>query len=171
MLEKATLAARIAKAIEDSAYSQEGIAREIGVTEQAVSGWVRTGKIGKDKLPRLAKLTGKPLSYFLVDGHSAAADAASQVQRPDPEILVEALDFLERAYANSEKEFDIRREAALFADVYAWIADDPMPMSARNLIDFAEWKARRSTGGTTDAGQDRGIAGEAPRANRRRASS
>ena len=64
MLENYEMAAAIRVAIEDSGRTQKEIAEAFGVTEQAVSGWLRTGKVDKRKLPRLAMLTSKPLSHF-----------------------------------------------------------------------------------------------------------
>ncbi|WP_182655562.1 LexA family transcriptional regulator [Stenotrophomonas lacuserhaii] len=64
MLDNDAMAAAIRSAIEDSKLTQKGIADAFGVTEQAVSGWLRTGKVDKRKLPKLASLTGKPLSHF-----------------------------------------------------------------------------------------------------------
>ncbi|WP_329753264.1 MULTISPECIES: LexA family transcriptional regulator [Stenotrophomonas] len=64
MLDNSAMAAAIRSAIEESDLTQKGIADAFGVTEQAVSGWLRTGKVDKRKLPRLALLTGKPLSHF-----------------------------------------------------------------------------------------------------------
>ncbi|WP_329754612.1 helix-turn-helix transcriptional regulator [Stenotrophomonas maltophilia] len=64
MLDNSAMAAAIRSAIEESDLTQKGIADAFGVTEQAVSGWLRTGKVDKRKLPKLAQLTGKPLSHF-----------------------------------------------------------------------------------------------------------
>ena len=64
MLENHQMAAAIRSAIEESGRTQKEIADAFGVTEQAVSGWLRTGKVDKRKLPKLANLTGKPLSHF-----------------------------------------------------------------------------------------------------------
>ena len=64
MLDNADMALAIRAAIEQSGRSQKQIADEFGVTEQAVSGWLRTGKIDKRKIPKLAALTSKPLSHF-----------------------------------------------------------------------------------------------------------
>lgn len=64
MLDNTAMAAAIRSAIEESSLTQKGVADAFGVTEQAVSGWLRTGKVDKRKLPKLAHLTGKPLSHF-----------------------------------------------------------------------------------------------------------
>lgn len=67
MLDNETMARRVRNAIAESGHTFESIANDFGVTVQAVSGWVRTGKIDKRKLPRLAQLTGRPLSHFMPD--------------------------------------------------------------------------------------------------------
>lgn len=181
MLEKSVLAARIAQAIAQSPYSQEGLAREFGITEQAVSGWVRTGKIGKGKLPKLAELTGMPLEYFLIENVSIGTDTpkfahahepASQLQRPNPSILIATLDFLEKAFGSLGKEFSLRADADLFADAYEWLAEDDRPVDERNLVHFAQWRERQqkeTTGDKDDAKKGRVAARETLRANRRRA--
>lgn len=58
------MAEAIRVAIEESGRTQKDIAVAFGITEQAVSGWLRTGKVNKARLPQLAELTGKPLSHF-----------------------------------------------------------------------------------------------------------
>lgn len=84
MLDNSAMAAAIRSAIEESTLTQKGIADAFGVTEQAVSGWLRTGKVDKRKLPRLAQLTGKPLSHFGMGGIdelvSASATASNYVR-------------------------------------------------------------------------------------------
>ncbi len=64
MLENHQMAVAIRSAIEASGRTQKEIADAFGVTEQAVSGWLRTGKVDKRKLPKLAALTNRPLSHF-----------------------------------------------------------------------------------------------------------
>jgi len=75
MLDNAAMADRIRTAIEKSGLTQEAVAQAFGVSVQAVSGWVRTGKVDKLKLPRLAQLTDRPLSYFMPDAPDAAPGA------------------------------------------------------------------------------------------------
>jgi phage repressor protein C with HTH and peptisase S24 domain len=76
MLDNETMAKRVREAIERSGHTQESIATAFGVTEQAVSGWVRTGKIDKRKLPRLAELTGVALGTFM-SGATTSTSALS----------------------------------------------------------------------------------------------
>lgn len=72
------MARRIREAIHESGHTQESIAAAFGVTVQAVSGWVRTGKIDKRKLPRLAQLTGKALDHFMPGAETTPAVEADE---------------------------------------------------------------------------------------------
>lgn len=68
---------------------------------------------------------------------------ASQSPRPDPAILAETHQFLDKAFGTLGKAFDIESEADLFADVYEWILADERPADQRNLVDFAAWREKR----------------------------
>lgn len=89
MLDNSAMAAAIRAAIEDSKLTQKGIADAFGVTEQAVSGWLRTGKVDKRKLPKLAALTGKPLSHF---GMGTDNDTVSSPETAPDYVRVQQLD-------------------------------------------------------------------------------
>ncbi|WP_303748389.1 S24 family peptidase [Stenotrophomonas pigmentata] len=112
MLENDEMAAAIRVAVEGSGRTQKEIADAFGVTEQAVSGWLRTGKVDKRKLPRLALLTGKPLSHFgmgieggsisspatagnyvRVEQLEAAAGMGEGIDNPDFPEVIRAIDF------------------------------------------------------------------------------
>lgn len=49
------------------------LAEACGVTDQAVNGWRKTGRVAKRHLGTIAKLTGRPLEYFLGDTASPGA--------------------------------------------------------------------------------------------------
>lgn len=89
MLDNSAMAAAIRTAIEESKLTQKGVADAFGVTEQAVSGWLRTGKVDKRKLPRLAQLTGKPLSHFGMGGVDETVSASAT---PPDYVRVQQLD-------------------------------------------------------------------------------
>ncbi|MDZ5787755.1 S24 family peptidase [Stenotrophomonas maltophilia] len=112
MLENHEMAAAIRSAIEGSGRTQKEVADAFGVTEQAVSGWLRTGKVDKRKLPKLASLTNRPLSHFgMGDGsHAVSVPATSgnyvrvqqldaeagmgeAVENPDYPDVIRAIDF------------------------------------------------------------------------------
>jgi hypothetical protein len=70
MLEAADLAKRIVKAMDEADPPVLGVelAAACSVTPQAVSGWRRTGRVGKGHLTTIARLTGKSLEYFVGEG-------------------------------------------------------------------------------------------------------
>ena len=61
------MAAKLAEAISNPPIKQSTVAEECGVTKQAVQGWLKTGRFDKKHLPKLAKLTNRPLSWWLDD--------------------------------------------------------------------------------------------------------
>lgn len=72
------LARRITVALDDAHLSSVEVAAACGVSPQAVNGWKKTGRIGKDQLPKLVELTGRPLSYWLgSDDENGASQAPS----------------------------------------------------------------------------------------------
>lgn len=89
MLENHEMAAAIRSAIEGSGRTQKEIADAFGVTEQAVSGWLRTGKVDKRKLPKLAALTNLTLSHF---GMGDGSDAVSMPATTGSYVRVQQLD-------------------------------------------------------------------------------
>jgi transcriptional regulator with XRE-family HTH domain len=60
------LAIRLRSAMDDAKLTQADLARACGVTIQAVHGWRENGRIGKQHLWTICKLTGKSLEYFLL---------------------------------------------------------------------------------------------------------
>lgn len=167
MLEKDALARRIQTAINEAGLSQEGVARAFGVTEQAVSGWVRTGKIHKNKLAQLAQLTGRPVEYFLTD--SGSAPPPSQVLGLDLAKLATAQKFLEDLFEAEGVVFIPSKHTPLLAAVY----DELMTASTPNLVDMTTRFGRtirgsderqRTAGGAVQ--DDRGGAGEGSEAAR-----
>ena len=58
------LAMLIARAMEDSGLMGKRIAELCGVKPQAVSNWKTTGRIDKQNLEKLARLTGQSLEFF-----------------------------------------------------------------------------------------------------------
>ena len=64
MLDNEAMAAAIRTAIRESDLTQRQVADAFGISEQAVSGWLRTGRVDKRRLPQLAQMTGKPMSFL-----------------------------------------------------------------------------------------------------------
>lgn len=60
------LAARLNDALKDAEIRPAELARECDVTPQAVHDWRTTGRIGKQHLLTICRVTKKPIEYFLV---------------------------------------------------------------------------------------------------------
>jgi len=84
MIGNQEMATAIRSAVKESGLSQREIAEAFEVSEQAVSGWLRTGKIDKRKLPALASLTRKPLEHFGMGGMSLPP---AIVAKTDPDYV------------------------------------------------------------------------------------
>ena len=69
----ARLAAKFAHALAVSGIKQTTVALACDVSKQAVQGWLKTGRIDKKHLPKLAALTGFDLAWWL-DGEGSAGD-------------------------------------------------------------------------------------------------
>lgn len=59
------LAGKLEEVIRESNLKQSDIAVACGVTKQAVQGWIKTGRIAKNHLPKLAEISGRPLTWWL----------------------------------------------------------------------------------------------------------
>ena len=66
---------RLDDAMKDAGVKPADLARECGVTPQAVYDWQKTGRIGKQHLMTICRVLNKPLEYFLVGLGRAAAVA------------------------------------------------------------------------------------------------
>lgn len=78
MLDSETLALRIRDAMDNrkpTPVKAAELASAFGVTPQAINGWRKKGRIGKGRLLKLARLTGKPASYFLGDDIDESLEA------------------------------------------------------------------------------------------------
>jgi DNA-binding Xre family transcriptional regulator len=72
----ARMAAKLAEAMAaNSEIKQTDIAKECGVTKQAVQGWIKTGRFDKKHLSTLSRVTGKPLWWWLDADPEASAEA------------------------------------------------------------------------------------------------
>ena len=60
------LAKRLRDAMEEADISYTDLAKECGVTVQAIYDWRHTGRIGKQHFTAIARVTRKPLEYFFV---------------------------------------------------------------------------------------------------------
>jgi hypothetical protein len=60
------LARRFSDAMQEADLGLTDVAKACGVTPQAIYDWRLTGRIGKQHLVTIARITKKPLEYFLV---------------------------------------------------------------------------------------------------------
>jgi len=67
MLSGKELGNRIKKALQDAGKTQADLADHCGVSAQAVSAWIRMGRVSKGRLDRIAKFVKRDLSYLLSD--------------------------------------------------------------------------------------------------------
>ncbi len=67
MLTGKQIGKRIEDALLDAKRTKAGLAEHCGVTPQAVTGWVKHGRISKGRIEKVAEYTSKPLDYFLGD--------------------------------------------------------------------------------------------------------
>lgn len=67
MLDAHELARRLREAMDTKQprLSSAALAAACKVTDQAVNGWRKTGRLAKKHLPTIARETGRPLEYFL----------------------------------------------------------------------------------------------------------
>lgn len=85
MLDKEAMRSAIRAAIEGSGRTHAYIAAELGVTEQAITGWLSKGTIDKRRLPALARITGVPLSTFMPDAaHEVRTRLRVESEAPPP---------------------------------------------------------------------------------------
>lgn len=91
MLDATELASRLRVAMDHHhpPVTSAAVATECKVTPQAVAGWRKTGRMAKRHLQKIAKLTGRPLEYFLEDQHLARQNQASYLT-DDEAALVQA---------------------------------------------------------------------------------
>ncbi|MEN2772590.1 helix-turn-helix transcriptional regulator [Escherichia coli] len=60
-------ASRLQRILKDLGWSQSELARHIGVTAQSVQAWCNGVTPRKDKLDKLAKVTGYPVHFFFMN--------------------------------------------------------------------------------------------------------
>lgn len=162
MLDNTTLARRIREAIEESAYSQEGIAEAFGVTVQAVSGWVRTGKFDKRKAPLLARLTGRPVEYFLQETYSvSSANEPSQPARPDLATLRRAMRLLSFVSQMQAAPVDFSEDADALLAAYDLVSRKPSDFDLEDASKrMSQWLRARGHDGRVDGRNALGASGK-----------
>jgi phage repressor protein C with HTH and peptisase S24 domain len=74
--ERVDLGQKLREAFDSGALDASALAKECGVSRQAVYGWLKTGRVAKEHLPIFARLSGKSLAWWL----GAGEDASTQVK-------------------------------------------------------------------------------------------
>lgn len=161
MLDNAEMARRIKEAIDGKpGLSQAAVAEAFGVTEQAVSGWIRTGKVDKRKLPKLAAITGVPLSRFMPsdDSLESEQDLASQLPRYDRAKMELAAQSVVAWFQREGLPFLPGIDYDLVLGAYELLVSP----SSDNVIPVERWlKAQAAIRGKYDVGQGKaGSVGE-----------
>jgi transcriptional regulator with XRE-family HTH domain len=100
---------KIAAALTRLEKSQGWLAGEMGVSDNAVSKWVRSGKVAKTNIPKLAQLLGLSVDQLLSDTAEPVA-----VVSPSEETKLERLDASEAQLVAYYRECgDIQRRFLL----------------------------------------------------------
>jgi transcriptional regulator with XRE-family HTH domain len=154
-----TVGQRIVKAREALGWKRPKLAEEAGVPYPTLAGLENGDQQSSTHIPAIAAATGVS-ALWLATGRGAmkptGGDVASQSARPDPAIIIQTLDFLEKAFGAIDKKFVLRQEADLFADAYEWLAEDDRPVDQRNLADFAAWRAKQQVAKAGGSDEDEG---------------
>lgn len=155
---------------------QSELARRLNTTPQRVKNWESRG-LSLDGAVEVQSALGISATWVLYGtgpeliGATETGVPQSQLERPDPEILLATYDFLEKAFGSLGREFSLRADADLFADVYEWLAQDDRPVDERNLVHFAQWREgqqKAKTGGSNDEKEGGTAVGKAAGTHRRR---
>lgn len=138
-----------------SGLTQEALALACGWSGQSrIANYESSAPTAREpkvsEVPLLAKALGVSIASLFGEA------PASQSQRPDPAILAQTHQFLDRAFGTLGKVFNIEAEADLFADVYEWIVSDDRAADQRNLVDFAAWREKRDLNRGTGADEQNG---------------
>ncbi len=67
-------ASRLQQLLKDLGWSQSEMARRVGVTAQSVQAWCGGVTPRKDKLDKLAEVTGHPVHWFFISGDQEASE-------------------------------------------------------------------------------------------------
>ncbi|SOY65627.1 putative phage repressor [Cupriavidus phytorum] len=76
--ERVDLGQKLKEALDSGAMDAAALAKACGVSRQAVYGWLKTGRVAKEHLPVFAKLSGKPLEWWLGSDVKKSKDAFTQ---------------------------------------------------------------------------------------------
>ncbi|EIV9610944.1 helix-turn-helix domain-containing protein [Klebsiella pneumoniae] len=86
---------RLQRILKDLGWSQSEMARRIGVTAQSVQSWCGGVTPRKDKLDKLAEVTGRPVHWFFMSGDGnlesepSITEVSSKVVTPQEQVLLQ----------------------------------------------------------------------------------
>lgn len=84
MLTSLEIAHRLREALDRSGKSASDLARECGVTPQAVYGWINTGRVSKGRLPAISAALGVSVEQLVgVDGDSPPVTQSVKTEQSD----------------------------------------------------------------------------------------
>ena len=88
-----TLAKNFSQALDEGSATPGDIADALGITEQAVSNWKRTGKIATENIPTICRLTGWGVSRLmgLPERHEPASSVVAMPRRPSLRSAVDLI--------------------------------------------------------------------------------
>ncbi|MGF6504682.1 helix-turn-helix domain-containing protein [Paraburkholderia sp. 32] len=134
----ADLARRVRQALAEARLTSAEVAVACGVTPQAVNGWKKTGRIGKEQLPKLVELTGRPLSWWLgsdeQDQQSATNSVVERLTRivggrspADVERIVDAIEIL----LDAPRAFEVKAGGSVADETEPEVVIQPPPRRRR----------------------------------------
>lgn len=107
------------------------VATECKVTPQAVNGWRETGRVAKRHLTVLARMTNRPLSYFLEESNLARQGEATY-------LLEDEIEMLKKYRAATPRwRMALQHLAALRADQQEEVSEGTMILLAKAAADPA----------------------------------
>ena len=88
-----TLAKNFSQALDEGAATPGDIADALGITEQAVSNWKRTGKIATENIPTICRLTGWGVAQLmgLAEQHQQTSSVVTMPRRPSLRSAVDLI--------------------------------------------------------------------------------
>lgn len=107
---------RILKVLDGT--NQSEIAKTLGVTAQAVTGWKSRGKIDRDNAVSLAKLRGFNPVWFISGEGPEKLDQSLKPTIEDPILLAATMDAVDAVLAKERLEWKTIKKARLIKHLY-----------------------------------------------------
>lgn len=100
---------KIKAALDAKGITQMALAEKVGVSNNAVTKWVKTGKVAKENIPKIAKVLGMSITDFFEEKDEELVRALYLLQ--DPKL--KALLFAAEPLAEYKKDVLIQTSIAL----------------------------------------------------------